>query len=210
MGDTDKFEFDVAPSAPDRVRLFEIAAEQAGYFTAEQARAAGFSRALLSHHARNGRFIRIRRGLYRFREYPSSPREHVLAAWLTVGKETAVVSHESALDVLGLSDLIPDAVHLTVPRARRNLPSIPRVKIHTTIRSLKPGDRLIRDGIAITSAVRSILDVAEAGAAPEHIHKAIREAIERGMATAHKVKQGAAERSRRVSAMVDDALSVTR
>ncbi len=42
-----------------------------------------------------------------------------------------MVSHESALDLLGLSDVTPSAVHLTVSRARRNVPSIPGVKIHT-------------------------------------------------------------------------------
>ena len=88
--------------------LFRVASGQAGYFTAAQARVCGFSRALLSHHARSGRFPRISHGLYRFREYPSSPREHVLAAWLAVGKDVSVVSHESALDLLDLSDIIPD------------------------------------------------------------------------------------------------------
>jgi hypothetical protein len=48
---------------PDRARLFEIASEQGGYFTAEQARACGYGWALLSHHVRRGRFIRVPRGL---------------------------------------------------------------------------------------------------------------------------------------------------
>src|SRR3990172_6453043 len=147
---------------PDRLRLFEIASEQGGYFTAQQARACGYSFALLSHHVKGGRFIRVRRGLYRLREYPSSPREDVLAAWLVVGKDVAVVSHESALDLLDLSDMIPDAAHLTVPRSRRNLPSLPGVKIHTTVRPLQPSDLTYRDGMVITSATRTILDAAKA------------------------------------------------
>jgi predicted transcriptional regulator of viral defense system len=195
-------------AAPDRARLFEIASEQGGYFTAEEAGACGFSRALLSHHVKSGRFTRVRRGLYRFREYPSSPREHMLAAWLAVGKEAAVVSHDSALDVLGLSDVIPDAVHLTVPRSRRNLPSIPGVKIHTTGRPLKPGDRVMRDGMAVTSATRSILDAAEAGTAPEQIQKAITQAIDKGMATTRQLKRDAGERGRRVANLVEDTLVV--
>jgi len=195
-------------SAPDRARLFEVASEQGGYFTAEEAGACGFSRALLSHHAKSGRFSRVRRGLYRFREYPSSPREHVLAAWLAVGKDSAVVSHESALDLQGLSDVIPDAVHLTVPRSRRNLPSIPGVKVHTTARPLKPADRVVRDGMAVTSPTRSILDAAEAGTAPEQVQKAITQAIDRGMATARQLKRDAGERGRRVAALVENALLV--
>src|SRR5687768_17061031 len=104
---------DVTRTGAERGYLFDIASQQAGYFTAGQARAAGYSWALLLHHVKGGRFIRVRRGLYRYREYPSSRREDVLAAWLAAGKDTTVVSHESALDLLNLSDLIPNAVHLT-------------------------------------------------------------------------------------------------
>lgn len=206
MSDTEAGHQTLETLTPDRAKLFEIASEQGGYFTAEQARACGFSRALLSHHVKSGRFIRVRRGLYRFREYPSSPREHVLMAWLTVGKDTAVVSHESALDVLGISDVIPDAVHLTVSRSRRNLPSIPGVRIHTTTRALAPDDQVMRDGIGITSAARSILDAAESGAAPEQIEKAIAQAIDRGLATGQQLKHDAAERGRRVASLVEVAL----
>jgi len=193
-------------SRPDRAQLFEIASEQSGYFTAEQARACGFSWALLSHHVKSGHFVRVRRGLYRFHEYPSSPREHVLAAWLAVGKEVTAVSHESALDILGLSDVIPDAVHLTVSRSRRNLPSIPGLKIHTTVRPLRPSDRAVRDGMVVTSATRSILDAAEAGTSPEQIEMAVQQAVERGLATAGQLRQDAAERGRRVAALIEEAL----
>ena len=48
-----------------------------------------------------------------------------MAAWLAVGKQNAVVSHESALDLLDLSDVSPDRVHLTVPRSRRGLAAPP-------------------------------------------------------------------------------------
>ena len=186
--------------------LFHIASGQAGYFTAEQARGCGFSRALLSHHEQSGRFIRIRHGLYRFSEYPSSPREHVLAAWLAVGKDIAVVSHESALDLLDLSDVIPDAVHLTVPRSRRSLQSIPGVKIHTTDRVIEPGERWVREGMVITSATRSILDTAEKGADPEQSELAVAQAIERGVATTEALRRAAGRRSRRVAELIAGSL----
>jgi predicted transcriptional regulator of viral defense system len=191
---------------PDHARLFEIASEQGGYFTAEQARACRYSWALLSHHVKGGRFIRIRRGLYRYREYPSSPREDVLAAWLALGKEHAVVSHDSALDLLDLSDVIPDAAHLTVPRSRRNLPTLPGVKIHTTVRPLRPSDLTYRDGMVVTSATRTILDAAEAGTAPDQVEVAVDQAVERGLATPDQLRRGAAKRSRRVAALVEGAL----
>ena len=199
-----------AAAGPDRARLFEVASEQGGYFIAEQARACGYSWALLSHHVKSGRFIRIRRGLYRYREYPSSPREDVLAAWLAVGKEHAVVSHDSALDLLDLSDVIPDAAHLTVPRSRRNLPTLPGVKIHTTVRPPGPRDLTYRDGMVVTSAARTILDAAEAGTAPDQVELAVRQAVERGLATPDELRRGAAERGRRVAALIDGALESVR
>ncbi|MCH8063860.1 MAG: type IV toxin-antitoxin system AbiEi family antitoxin domain-containing protein [Chloroflexi bacterium] len=192
--------------APDRIRLFEISSEQGGYFTTGQARAWGFSRSLLSHHVKTGRFIRVRRGLYRFREYPSSSREDVLAAWLAVGRGVAVVSHESALDILGLSDVIPDAVHLSVPRSKRNLPSLSGVKIHTTTRPLRAEDRVVRNGMAVTSATRSIFDSAEAGTSPEQIEMAVSQAVERGLATARQLQREASERGRRVATLIVSAL----
>jgi predicted transcriptional regulator of viral defense system len=198
----------VRPSAsrPDRARLFEMASEHSGYFTAEQARACGFSWALLSHHVKSGQFIRVRRGLYRFREYPSSAREHVLAAWLAVGRDVAVVSHESALDLLGLSDVIPDAVHLTVPRSRRNLPSIPGVKVHTSVKPLRTDERVVRDGIVLTSTARSILDAADAGMSPEQVEMAVTQAIERGLATEQQLRRGAGKRGQRVATLIASAL----
>lgn len=196
----------LAMPRPDRTALFDLAAEQGGYFTAEQARRCGFSWALLSYHAKSGRFIRVRRGLYRLREYPSSPREDVLAAWLAVGKDVAVVSHESALDILGLSDIIPGAVHLTVPRSRRNLPHLLNVKIHTTIRPFQQEDLMVRDGVTVTSATRSILDVAETGVAPEQIELAVAQAMERGLTTAQQLRHQALERGRRVATLIAEAL----
>lgn len=71
---------DMLRARPDHSCLFDTASSQHGYFTAEQVRACGFGWDLLTHHARSGRFIRMRRGLYRLRDYPSSSHEDVMAA----------------------------------------------------------------------------------------------------------------------------------
>ena len=100
---------------PDRAGLFQLASGQRGYFTAAQARGHGFSRALLAHHARTGTLRRVRTGLYRFRDYPSTPREEVVAAWLSVGRDDAAVSHESAdLHVTGAALYTQDLVGRTL------------------------------------------------------------------------------------------------
>jgi predicted transcriptional regulator of viral defense system len=201
---------DSSRTKPDYARLFEVAAGQRGYFTAAQARACGFPWDALTYHTQHGRFIRVRRGLYRLRDYPSSPREEVVVAWLAVGKDVAVVSHESALDLLGLSDVIPDAVHLTVPRTKRHLPHLSGVTIHTTTRPLPPADIAFRDGVRLTAAARTIADAAEAGTAPEQIEKAAIQAVERGLATPQQLVQHASQRGRRVARLIDDALGAVR
>lgn len=191
---------------PDHQKLFQIASEQGGYFTATQARSCGFSWALLTHHSKSGRFLRVRRGLYRFREYPSSPREDVLAAWLGVGANMAVVSHESALDLHELSDVIPEVVHLTVPRSKRYRPASAGIAIHTTTRPFAPADTTVRDGIRVTSVARSIVDAAEAGTAPEQIVAATAQAIHRGLTTKRELLSLSRGRGARVERLIEQGL----
>jgi predicted transcriptional regulator of viral defense system len=196
----------VRAAKPDSEALFATASEQAGYFTAAQARTAGYSWPLISYHAKQGRFVRVARGLYRLRDYPSSPREDLIAAWLRLAPDAAV-SHESALEALDLSDVIPDSIHLTVPRARRKLSRTPGVSIHTTIRPLEVTDVLTRDGVRLTAPARTIVDVAEAGIAPEQVVFATRQAVERGLTTAARVRAAARSRSRRVRDLIETALA---
>ena len=195
---------------PKRACLFDVAATQRGYFTATQAGACGYSPALLAHHARGGRFLRVRRGLYRLREYPSSPREEVMAAWLAAGPGRAVVSPESALDLLELSDVIPNAIHLTVPRSRRGLVAPPGVLLHTTTRPPRPDETTEREGIRLSAPLRTILDAAEWGTAPEQIVLAVGQALARGWLTAGELRHVAGERNGRVAQLVETALAEAR
>ena len=194
-------------STPNHADLFAIASEQAGYFTTAQAHRVGFSSPLVRYHARTGKFIHVAHGLYRLRDYPSTPREEVLAAWLRLAPR-AVVSHESALDILGLSDVIPDAIHLTVPRAYRRLTRLPGVVVHTTLRPMTHRDMVTRDGLRLTNAARTIADVADSGLAPDQVERAARSAIERGLATPRQLRTAAAQRGRRIQETIDRALSV--
>ncbi|MCI0589341.1 MAG: type IV toxin-antitoxin system AbiEi family antitoxin domain-containing protein [Planctomycetes bacterium] len=192
---------------PDHRRLFEVASAQAGYFTASQALACRLSRALLAHHARGGRFLRVGKGLYRLAQYPSSPREEVVAAWLAAGAGEAVVSHESALDLLQLSDVVPRRIHLTVPRSRRYRVGPPGASLHTTSRPFGREDLLVREGVRLTSAARSIVDAAESGTAPEQVLRAVQEALERGLVTRARLLAAARARGGRVERLLRRALA---
>jgi predicted transcriptional regulator of viral defense system len=168
---------------PDAVALNRIAYGQDGYFTSRQARESGFSPQLLAHHVRSGRYEHVSRGLYRLRDYPGSSHEEVRAKWLAVGAERAVVSHESALELHGLSDVLPNTVHLLVDRHDRGIKPPPGVALHTTTKPLEATEVVSRDGIRVTDPVHSILDAAVAGTAPEQIETAVRQALDEGLAT---------------------------
>ncbi len=144
------------------------------------------------------------------RDYPSSLHEDVAAAWLALGRERAVVSHESALDLHELSDVIPDAIHLTVPRSRRYLPTLSGVRLHTSTNPLDATEVVERDGIAVTTPARSILDAAESGVAPEQIEMAVRQAVSRGIVTADQLRRTAQGRPRRVRDLIEGALNEVR
>src|SRR5262245_58772393 len=135
---------------PDHADLFLIASTQHGLFTAAQAEECGISPALLQHHLRTERYRRVAWGLYRFRDFPESAEDDLCAAWLVAGRDHAVVSHTSALALLNLSDVIPDGYHLTVPRARRNVRTLPGTILHTTTRPFGPTDLTERAGMGVT------------------------------------------------------------
>ena len=188
----------------DHDALYRQAEAQAGYFTASQAVEAGMDRSTLHFHARpGGRYERVRRGLYRLRHFPSSPQEHVMATWLPLRGAGAVVSHESALELLGLSDVIPDAVHLTVPRSERGLRRREGVRLHTADRPPEPTEIRTIDGVAVSGPERSIIDALDSGAQPEQIELAISQALERGLTTPSRLRRSAADRSQRVRRFVE-------
>jgi predicted transcriptional regulator of viral defense system len=196
---------DTNPERPDHTCLFDAASEQHGYFTTEQAHRCGFGWRALHYHAARGRFVRVRRGLYRLRDYPSSPREEVVAAWLAAGPEAAV-SHESALDLLELADVTPDRAHVTVPRSRRGAAPAPGVTLHTTGRPLRRDELTTIEGVRLTSAARAIADAAESGVGPEQIELAVVQALQRGLTTPEELREQAGGRGRRVAELVQNAL----
>jgi hypothetical protein len=55
-------------------QLFAIAVDQGGYFTAKQARQAGYNYPHLDYHVSCGNYVRVGHGLYRLPDLP--PSEH--------------------------------------------------------------------------------------------------------------------------------------
>ena len=179
-------------SKPDLRALEAEAYQQSGYFTAAQARGHAVTRQLLSHHIRQGRFVPLRRGLYRVQGFPTSDNDNVRERWMAVGADKAILSHESALALLDLSDNIPAAVHVLVPRRHRGLRPPPGVIVHTHPDSEKIAT-VWRDGLPLTTPARTLIDVADE-IQPEQATMAVGQALRRGLVTERELVAEAARR----------------
>jgi len=175
---------------PDIRALETEAYEQHGYFTSGQARAHGVSSQLLNHHVRRGRFEPVRRGLYRLQGFPRSEHDEMREKWLAVGAEKAVLSHQSALALLELSDAIPNAVHLLVPRRHRGLRRPSGVVLHT-----RPDEQVVptvwRHGLPLTAPARTLVYAVDE-LQPEQAAMAVRQALRRGLLTERQLTEEAA------------------
>ncbi len=164
-------------------------------------------RATLRHHARpGGRYRRVGRGLYRLRHFPTSPHEHMMAAWLPLRDSGAVISHESALELHDLSDLISEAIHLTVPRSERGIRPRVGVQLHTS--EHPPRGKELRQiaGLPVTGPERSVFDALESGAQPDQMEMAIHQALGRGLTTTSRLRRSAVSRPPRVRRFVERTL----
>jgi predicted transcriptional regulator of viral defense system len=172
---------------PDLDGLAAHALAQGGYFDRGDAHALGVNDALLHYHLKMGRFERIFPGVYRLRHAPVSPHDELLQAWVWSNYRGAI-SHESALALYGLSDVVPSRVQLTVPPSFRRSGS--PFELHWAV--LRPGDVMPHEGLQVTTPARSIVDAAVVGTDPEQIQRAVGEALQRGLASAAKLRAAAA------------------
>jgi predicted transcriptional regulator of viral defense system len=162
--------------------LFARALEQGGYFTAKQAQEAGYGYPHLEYHVASGNFERVSHGLYRIPDLPAGENDQFirLSFWSRNRHDEpqAVVSHESALALHDLTELLPGEVHLTVPPKFRK-PAPDGCVLHKA--NLSPQDAEEREGFRVTTPLRSIIDVAAGTISQEQLDKAVSEAIRRGL-----------------------------
>ena len=182
--------------------LFSKALEQGGYFTAKQAKEAGYDYPHLDYHVSTGNFERVEHGLYRLPSLP--PGEHDALVRLTLWSRNrqdepqAVVSHESALVLHDLSELLPAAIHLTVPPTFRKDPPAGCV-LHKA--RLAPKDIEERAGFRVTAPLRTLLDVAASSVPQEQLQKAVADALARGLVRRNKLLE-AAKKSPRIQRLL--------
>src|SRR5438034_635547 len=160
--------------------LFDLATSQHGYVTRAQALNAGVARNTLDEMSRRGVVDHVAHGLYRFKAFPSGPLDMYMEAVLWPHGRTGVLSHETALELYGLSDANPDKIHLTVPKTHRITRKIPSVyEIHHA--DLGPDEITWREGLPLTIVERTIRDCDEAHLRRGLLEQALAQARARGL-----------------------------
>ena len=101
-----------------QAKLWEVALDQYGYVTTEDARRLGINVVELGKLAYRKQLGRVAYGIYRFEQLPVSQFDPYMLATLWAGGR-GVLSHDTALDLYELSDINPAKIHLTVPDGYR-------------------------------------------------------------------------------------------
>lgn len=157
--------------------LYALAESQGGYFTSADAKSAGYTYPLQHFHVQRGKWLRVDRGVYRLKHFPTVDHEDLFRWWLWSQKK-GVISHESAATVYDLGDILPSQVHLTVPLNFRKK-AIKGVVLHKA--KLESGDVETREGFAVTSPLRTILDLAAKKLDPERLTMIVKDAVHKGL-----------------------------
>lgn len=185
-----------------RRRIFALASEQAGHFTAAQAKEAGYSYQAQAHHVAAGNWRRVGRGLFRLAEWVPGPHDD-LARWTLWSKGRAVVSHETAAAVHEIGEFESARVHLTVPPGFTM--ADPALVLH--VGELATSDVVAGVGFRATTALRTVIDLAAGSPDPDQLTRLIEEAIGRGMVTVPALRSRAEEVDVRTALHVERALT---
>ncbi len=163
------------------VHLRELAAAQADLVASWQLVDAGWTRRMIEQQARNRGWRRVHSGVYALTQAPLTRRQLWFAATLTT--RDSVLSHASAADCWGFRTFKGRFQTIIRPgsggRKRAGSVLVYRSK------SLA-GDTTMRDGMPITTAARTLVDLAP-GLRPRDLARALREALRLGVTSVREV-----------------------
>jgi len=172
-------------------RLSAVAQAQQGFFTTKQAIHAGFAEKTHAYHVRAGNWIREYRGIYRLADSPTGDRPDLMLwyLWSQNRKEVpeGTYSHETALSLHELSDVMPSKLQMTVPKRFRRNSRIPEIlELH---RADLGGENIQEiHGVRATRPLRTIADIARSGRVDRsQLRKAVEEALRLGLLTRKQI-----------------------
>ncbi|MGH2951767.1 MAG: DUF559 domain-containing protein [Solirubrobacterales bacterium] len=154
-----------------RAEVWALAERQHGVVSRAQLLAVGFSPQAITHRIAKRRLHPVWRGVYAVGRPELTRDGRWMAAVLVCGAE-AVLSHRSAAELWGVRGHREGPIDVSVPEpSRRRRPGI---VVHRRS-TLAPADVTRRRGIPVTTAVRTLVDIA-VGLRPDRLEAAVNEA----------------------------------
>ena len=174
-------------------RLYTTADSQQGFFTTQQALAAGFAENTHPYHVQAGNWIREYRGIYRLAHFPQPERPDLMLWSLWSRNRRGIIegvySHATALSLYDLSDLMPAKLHMTVPKHFRRNSEIPKILV-LHYADIAAADTESNQGVKVTRPMRTLTDLlAEGKTSQEWIEQAGRQAFQRGLITRAQIEK---------------------
>ncbi len=167
---------------PIQMKLGEAAARRHGVFTLAEAVALGVPARTVASRAREGRYISIEPQVYAVAGAPATLRQRI-AGVVASCPALAAVSHQTAAELWGMTNRGIRAIETVTTRwdrVRRE-----GVRVHESL-DLLPEDVVDLDGIPITTAVRTVVDL---GASNKWVvERALEEGIRRDLFTLDDVE----------------------
>jgi predicted transcriptional regulator of viral defense system len=175
-------------------QLFDIIDHQQGYFTAAQIASCGIPTSSVRRKVVSGEWIREQRGMYRLARYPLTDRPELVvwSLWSQnrKGAPQGVWSHETALDIHDLGDLMPAKMHMTVPRGFRRRCTIPPV-LQLHYENLAPEHVEQHQGFCVTTVLKTLIDLyASDSYSVDFIAEAIEQALREGSVSRRQIFEG--------------------
>ena len=135
-------------------KLRKLAARQHGCFTAAQAIETGYADSVHLYHVKNGKWLRVFRGVYRFADEPATPAARCMAALLWTrdknGKIQGCLTAATAAALRADALAAGEPIRILVPRGFRRSTDVPE-GICIEIADAKPHKTSKYDGLTVES-----------------------------------------------------------
>ena len=178
--------------------LWQIALNQGGLFTSQQAVSAGIDSRNHAYHIKAKNWLKVEKGIYKLKNIEESQKTkfflYQLWARNKTGKTAGAFSYETALYLMGLRTKYPQATqavrfHITVSNRFRKTPS---KKFHSLVlhyEDLDDNEKTIKDYLHITSIKKTFQDLINAGSYhPEWLKQQFKQALEKQMISYKEIK----------------------
>ncbi len=175
----------------------ELSEAQHGYFTRAQASDVGVLDAQLTRATGYGQIRRLDHGVYRVAGAGIDGHADLRIAWLRLDPKrrprertkdpTIWVSHQSAATLLDLGTFIPPA-HQFISTIRKQLRA-DSVRVQVRPDGLDSSQWVIRDGMAVTSPLQTLVDLDAVNTDGGHLGAFLRDALDTGAIRTEQVAQ---------------------